>query len=83
MAHREMNLINNWKSIWKFWSVQLNALGIMILAFADLLNQAAAYMAPSLIGQLPHAQTVAILVFGAGLIARIVNQESKNDKEQG
>lgn len=75
-----MNLIRNWKSVWKFWSVQLNALGIMILAFADVLNQAATAMAPSLVNKLPHAQSIAIVVFGLGIVARLINQEKRDGK---
>lgn len=76
-----MNLVNNWKSMWKFWSVQLSALGILILAFADILNQAAAAMPVALLHKLPHAQSIAIVVFGLGIIARLINQDKPDDQK--
>lgn len=74
-------LVTNWKSIWKFWSVQLNALGILILAFGDAITQAWMHIPANLVGQVPHTQSIALIVFGLGIIARILNQEKTDEKD--
>lgn len=75
-----MNLVTDWKKAWKFWSVQLNALGIVILSFSDVINQAYTALPPSLASHVPHAKTVAIVVFGLGIISRILTQGDKNEE---
>lgn len=77
-----MNLINNWKSMWKFWSIQLNALGILILSFAEIINQAWVALPPTLSSKMPHAQSIAIVVFGLGILARLINQDKSNVEEK-
>ena len=72
-------LINDWRKAWKFWSIQLNALGLVILSCADIINQAWATLAPTLSHHIPHAKTIAITLFVIAIIARLIPQETKND----
>ena len=72
-------LIDDWRKAWKFWSIQLNALGLLVLSFADIINQAWATLAPSLSHHIPHAKTIAIALFVIAILARLVPQGKKND----
>ena len=82
-----MILIPNWKSMWRAWSVRLNALGLALLAwFAfDPVSLLAVWnMMPAAIHDLIPTQLlsgVGALLFALSMIARIVKQpkmEAKN-----
>ena len=70
-------LIVDWKSAWKFWSVQLNALGLILMGVAEMLRDSVGMVPPSLAHLLPHAQQIAMGLFILGLIARIFKQKPK------
>lgn len=77
-----MKLINEWKQSWKFWSVQLNTLGIFLLAASDAIAQAWSMLPPSLASNVPNAKWIAMAVFVLGLIARLIPQEGLKDGEK-
>ena len=77
-----ISLIAEWKSSWKLWSVQINALGLMLMTFGVFIRDAIDWMPSSLVGRLPHAETIGIIFFGLGLIARILRQERKDDNDK-
>lgn len=72
-------LITDWRKAWKLWSIQFNALGLLVLSCADIINQAWATLAPSLSHHIPHARTIAVTLFVIAILARLIPQGTKND----
>lgn len=68
-------LVDDWKIAWKFWSVQLNAVGLVLMTVAEILRDSVGMVPPSLAHLLPHAQTLALGLFFLGLAARLIRQD--------
>lgn len=82
-----MKLIPNWKSMWRAWSVRLNALGLTILAWfaLDPVSLLAVWnmMPPAVHDIIPtqFLSGVGAILFALSMIARLVKQpkmEAKN-----
>lgn len=83
-----MSLIENWKAAWKLWSVRLNAIGLALVSW-PMIDPSSALalwhaMPREVRDMLPQqtGQIVAITLFAAAAIARVVKQpklEKKND----
>lgn len=71
------HLIDEWKSAWKLWSVQLNAAGVLLLSGATMLKETMEYVPPAFVGALPYAKGIALGLFVLGLVARILRQKPK------
>ena len=75
----ESRLVAGWRSAWKLWSVQLNALGLALVGVAELLQQGIVSLPPALLDKLPHMSTIATVCFVLGLVARLIRQDKKAD----
>ena len=72
----KLKLIPDWKSAWRLWSVQLNAIGLFLMGVIEILRDSVGMIPPSLAHLLPHAQFVALGFFVVGLIARLLKQKA-------
>lgn len=77
-----MQIINNWRKGWKFWSVQLSALGVLILSLPDVILQAWVALPSNLVDHLPHKQSVALSLFILSIAVRFIQQEPADDPEE-
>lgn len=83
-----MNLIPEWKSAYKMWSVRLGVLGSSIVGFVtvfpDQAIQAWNVIPPELKTFIPaqYLPMIGVAIYGASLIARVIHQPSlTKDKE--
>lgn len=76
----KLKLIDDWKGAWRFWSVQLAAIGSALQALLAWWPDAALAMWNSMPAELkamlPQSalMTVPLLFFGAAIVARVVKQ---------
>lgn len=77
-AALQARLVEEWKDLWKHWSVQLNALGLVLMALGEFLRDGWSIMPASLAQRIPHAETIGLLLFGLALIARFLKQGKKS-----
>ena len=75
MSKLTEHLIDEWKDAWKFWSVQLNTIGLVIMGAVEILRDGLSMVPSSLAHLVPYAQWVAIGFFILGLIARLFRQK--------
>lgn len=68
-------LIHEWQHAWKLWSVQLNVIGIGLMAFGEIMRDSWSALPPSLADRIPHAETIGLIVFILGLVARLMKQK--------
>jgi len=75
-------MIYNWKKAWKFWSLRLQAAGLAVLAFPELLLNLWQSLPDNIKMMLPseYASVVGITLIAAGMIARLIKQEKVHDK---
>lgn len=76
---RGIVLIPNWKRAWRFASIQISSLGILIMGFLELANQAWVSLPPSVVSEIPHTQTIALVLFGFGIVGRLFKLKDKDD----
>lgn len=77
-------MIENWRKAWKFWSLQLQAAGLAILAFPELLINAWVYLPAEIKAMLPseYASIIGISLIAAGMIARLIKQRKLDDNSK-
>lgn len=76
----KLELIENWRSAWRFWSIRLGILGTAIAgvftAFPDAAYYAWAMLPADLKAYVPeqYAQLLGVFLFGSSMLARIFKQ---------
>ena len=68
----KVKLIPEWKEAWKYASVRFQAAGIFVMAVAQFMGEAWNGLPAGLQQKLPHASTIALILFGLGLIGRVL-----------
>ena len=67
----KVHLIEDWKKSWKFASVQINALGFIVMGI-DFLQQFWGGIPKEIMDNIPHAPTIGLILFGLGMVGRIL-----------
>ena len=69
----KIELVPNWKRAWKFASVQLPVLGLILMTISDFVQQSWIQLPPQFQKDLPHATTIAMIMFGLSLVGRLLS----------
>lgn len=77
LSNVKAKLIDDWHRAWKLWSVQINAIGLVLMGVVELLKYASDNVPPSLVNKLPHGETIATVCFVLSMGARLLKQEPK------
>ena len=83
----KLELIENWRNFWRFWSVRLGIVGSAItgvlIAFPDVALSAWAMMPADLKAVIPerYMPLIGVGIFVASLIARAIKQTKLEQKE--
>lgn len=81
-----MKLIPNWKSMWRAWSVRLNAIGLVFMGWVFFDPSAALMLLNSMPSEvralLPGnaLSFVSFAIYGTAIIARMVKQPKLQEK---
>lgn len=85
----KIELINDWRNFWRFWSVRLGVIGSALtgffVAFPDQALQAWALLPADLKAYLPqqYMPMIGVAIFVLSLIARIIKQKKlENENAQ-
>lgn len=70
----EARLITEWRDAWRYWSVQLNAAGLVVLSACETASTMWSSMPPDLRQIMPYAPALSTALFAAGLVSRFVTQ---------
>lgn len=74
-----MKLVNDWQRAWRWSSVRLSALGAVLMGGAELAGSSWAALPPDIRDNVPHAQTIALVLFVLVPLARIFTRGDKSD----
>ena len=83
----KLELIEDWRNFWRFWSVRLGIIGSAItgvlIAFPDVALSAWAMMPADLKSAIPehYMPLIGVVIFVASLIARAIKQTKLEPKE--
>ena len=84
---KKLELIEDWRKFWRFWSVRLGIIGSAItgvlIAFPDVALSAWAMMPADLKSAIPerYMPLIGVGIFVASLIARAIKQTKLEQKE--
>lgn len=67
-----IKMIDDWKKAWKFASVQFSAVGLVLMGILELVNQAIISLPPSITKDIPNAPTIGLVLFGLGIVGRLL-----------
>ena len=71
--------IDNWKSAWKFASVQSSALGILLMVIAENAGAVWTSIPPEVQVMIPHSSQIAAGVFALAAVGRLFKLKDKPD----
>lgn len=83
-----MRLIHNWRDGWRFWSVRLQALGLVLLglveAFPHVVYQAWAMLPPAMQERVDEniIRWAAYVTLAISIVARLIRQDKLHGKER-
>ena len=83
----KLELIEDWRNFWRFWSVRLGIIGSAItgvlIAFPDVALSAWAMMPGDLKVTIPerYMPLIGVVIFVASLVARAIKQTKLEQKE--
>ena len=82
----KLSKIPDWKSAWKFSTVQWSLLGTIIMMILEAAYQGWITVPPHLMARIPNAQSIATVLFLAIMVGRVLKvskdiQEITHDKE--
>ena len=87
MNKTKLELIEDWRNFWRFWSVRLGIVGsavtAVLIAFPDVALSAWAMMPADLKSAIPehYMPLIGVVIFVASLIARAIKQSKLEPKE--
>lgn len=87
MNKLKLQLIEDWRNFWRFWSVRLGIVGsavtAVLIAFPDVALSAWAMMPADLKAAIPerYMPLIGVGIFVASLIARAIKQTKLEPKE--
>jgi len=79
---KKLELVEDWRKYWRFWSVQLAAVGTVItgifVAFPDAALSAWAILPHELKSSIPpqYMPLIGVVVFALSIVARLVKQKN-------
>ena len=83
----KLELIEDWRNFWRFWSVRLGIVGSAItgvlIAFPDVALSAWAMLPADLKAAIPerYMPLIGVVIFVASLVARAIKQTKLEQKE--
>lgn len=72
---RKVSLVPDWRLAWKWASIRINALGLLLMGVAEILSQSWVSLPPALQQKIPHASSIAMALFALGMIGRILKKD--------
>ncbi|WP_260925429.1 hypothetical protein [Novosphingobium sp. 9] len=74
LAGIEARLVADWRDQWRYWSVRLPSLGLLLGPGVQGISEAWTSMPPDLRHMIPYAQQIAWALFAGGVAAKFFPQ---------
>lgn len=75
----KITLISDWKKAWKFASIQIPAIGLVVLSGVDYASQVWFQMSSSVQSQIPYYNIIGIAFLAFSIVGRLVKFTSKEE----
>lgn len=74
-----MKLVDDWRRAWRWASVRLSLMGAVLMGAAEVAGSSWSALPPEIRDSIPHAETIALLLFVLTPIARIFTIKGGKD----
>lgn len=74
----KLKLIDEWRQAWKWASVRISAAGALLMAAAEIASQTWVGLPEDVRASIPHADTIALVLFVIIPLARVLTKEKKD-----
>lgn len=83
MVHRmtkRVEMVPNWKRSWKWASIQISAIGVILLGMIELISNSVIALPPHILKEIPHGSTIALVLFVLNIVGRLVRLSSDDEE---
>lgn len=84
MVHKltkHVELVPNWKKCWKWASVQISAVGLLVFSGIDVIQNSFNVLPPHLLKEIPHGSNIALALFALNIVGRLIRLKPKGDPD--
>lgn len=74
----KLKLVDEWRNAWKWASVRISATGAVLMAAAEIAGQTWVGLPEDVRASIPHADTIALVLFVLIPLARVLTREKKD-----
>lgn len=67
----KLRLIDDWKTSYKFASVQWSVIGLSLMGLVEAVNQAWISLPPEVVDKIPNSPTIAAVLYGLVIVGRV------------
>lgn len=79
---RKFELVPNWKKSWKWASVQISTLGLILFSAVDIIQPMMTGLPRHILDDILHGSNIAIALFALNIIGRLIRFRPKENSHE-
>lgn len=78
----KVELVPNWKKSWKWVSVQISTVGLILFSAVDIIQPMMTGLPRHILDVIPHGSNIAIALFALNIIGRLIRFRPKENSHE-
>lgn len=79
---KKVELVPNWKKSWKWASVQISTVGLILFSAVDIIQPMLTGLPRHILEDIPHGSSITIALFALNIVGRLVRFRPKEDSHE-
>lgn len=79
---KKVELVPNWKKSWKWASVQISTIGLILFSAVDIIQPMLTGLPRHILEDIPHGSSITIALFALNIVGRLVRFKPKDDSHE-
>ena len=79
---KKVELVPNWKKSWKWASVQISTVGLILFSVVDIIQPMLTGLPRHILEDIPHGSSITIALFALNIVGRLVRFKPKDDSHE-
>lgn len=79
---KKFELVPNWKKSWKWASVQISTVGLILFSAVDIIQPMLTGLPRHILEDIPHGSSITIALFALNIVGRLVRFRPKEDSHE-
>lgn len=79
---KKVELVPNWKKSWKWASVQISTIGLILFSVVDIIQPMLTGLPRHILEDIPHGSSITIALFALNIVGRLVRFRPKEDSHE-